>query len=167
MKRRIKLFITLVLALVFTCAAFSCKKNYEAGGQELSCTLYIDCRTILDNRDMLDPNKAELVPEDGIILDTVTCAFSEGDTVFDVLQRELRARGIHLESSFTPVYNSAYIEGINNIYEFDCGELSGWEYSVNGVFPNYGCSQYKLSDGDEIRWLFTCDLGKDVENAAH
>ena len=23
----------------------------------------------------------------------------------------------------TPIYNSHYVEGINNIYEFDCGEL--------------------------------------------
>lgn len=32
---------------------------------------------------------------------------------------------IHMESSFTPVYNSAYIEGIHNLYEFDVGKLSG------------------------------------------
>ena len=27
------------------------------------------------------------------------------------------------EFEVTPVYNSNYIEGINNLYEFDCGEL--------------------------------------------
>ena len=36
-----------------------------------------------------------------------------------------KANKIHMESSFTPVYNSAYIEGIHNLYEFDVGKLSG------------------------------------------
>ena len=48
------------------------------------------------------------------------------------------------------------------MYEFDAGELSGWMYRVNGVFPNKGCSAYTLSDGDVVEWLYTCDLGKDI-----
>jgi len=67
-----------------------------------------------------------------------------------------------MEFEDTPMYNSAYIESINNLYEFDVGELSGWVYEVNGWFPNYGCSRYQLLDGDVVRWLYTCDLGKDV-----
>jgi hypothetical protein len=35
-------------------------------------------------------------------------------------------------------------------------------YSVNGWFPNYGSSRYALKDGDEICWVYTCDLGQDV-----
>ena len=88
--------------------------------------------------------------------------FSEGDTVFDVLQRVCRAQGIHMESNWTPAYNSAYIEGIGNLYEFDCGNLSGWMYSVNGVWPDYGCSSCTLHDGDTVVWSYTCDLGRDV-----
>ena len=57
-----------------------------------------------------------------------------------------------MEFEDTPMYNSAYIEGINNLYEFDCGELSGWMYKVNGWFPNYGCSRYQLKEGDTIEW---------------
>lgn len=67
-----------------------------------------------------------------------------------------------MEFSNTPMYNSAYIEGINNLYEFDCGELSGWAYKVNQWFPNYGASRYLLKDGDVIEWLYTCDLGTDI-----
>ena len=67
--------------------------------------------------------------------------------MFNVLQREMRKAGIHMEFEDTPMYNSAYIEGINNLYEFDCGELSGWMYKVNGWFPNYGCSRYQLKGG--------------------
>ncbi len=67
-----------------------------------------------------------------------------------------------MEFEDTPIYNSAYIEGIANLYEFDCGELSGWMYKVNGWFPNYGCSRYQLKAGDKVEWVYTCDLGVDV-----
>ncbi len=67
-----------------------------------------------------------------------------------------------MEASWTPMYNSAYVEGIGNLYEFDCGSGSGWMYRVNWWYPNYGCSRYQLADGDYIEWRYTCDLGADV-----
>ena len=57
-----------------------------------------------------------------------------------------------------------YIEGIANLYEFSCGQLSGWEYCVNDVFPSVGCNSYDLHDGDTIKFLYTCDLGADIGN---
>ena len=84
---------------------------------------------------------------------------------FDVLQRVCRDNAIHMESNWTPVYNSAYVEGINNLYEFDVGSLSGWMYNVNGWYPNYGCSRYQLKDGDVVEWCYTCDLGYDLGSA--
>ena len=109
-----------------------------------------------------DPPKQGIVPADGTILSTTTVTFSEGESVFDVLQRVCRDNGIHMEYSWTPMYNSAYVEGIANLYEFDVGSLSGWMYKVNGWFPNYGCSRYQLKDGDTVCWVYTCDLGYDV-----
>ena len=58
--------------------------------------------------------------------------------------------------------DGAYVEGIHNLYEFDCGALSGWMYKVNGWYPNYGSSRYQLKDGDVVEWRFTCDLGNDI-----
>lgn len=127
-----------------------------------TCTLSVRCDTILDNLDWLDPEKVELVPEDGVIFPETEVTFYEGESVFNLLQRELRKAGIHMEFSDTPMYNSAYIEGISNLYEFDCGELSGWMYKVNDWFPNYGCSRYQLQEGDIVEWVYTCDLGIDV-----
>lgn len=128
----------------------------------LTCTISISCSTILNNMDNLTQGKEEFVPSDGWILPATTVEFSEGDSVHDVLQAVCKANGIHMESTYTPMYDSAYVEGINQLYEFDCGELSGWMYNVNGWFPNYGCSKYTVSDGDVINWVYTCDLGKDV-----
>lgn len=36
------------------------------------------------------------------------------------------------------------------------------DYSVNGWFPNYGCSRYQLKNGDVVEWCYTCDLGEDL-----
>lgn len=127
-----------------------------------TCTISISCAAILDHIDWLDAEKVELVPDDGWILQPTAVTFYEGESVFNVLQRTCKQNGIHMEFTNTPIYNSAYIEGINNLYEFDCGELSGWMYKVNDWFPNYGCSRYQLMDGDVICWVYTCDLGKDV-----
>ena len=142
-------------------------KPVEPGTEVISdeiATAYlsIDCKTILDNMDRFDLDKIDVLPIDGIILARTEIEFHPGESVFDILLRETRNRGIHMQSSFTPMYNSAYIEGINNLYEFDAGELSGWMYEVNGWFPNYGCSRYLVQPGDEIVWRYTCDLGRDV-----
>ena len=105
----------------------------------------------------------KITPSDGIILAPTEVTFYEGESVFDVIQRVCKEYNIHLEFSFTPIYNSAYIEGIHNLYEFDCGALSGWMYRVNGWYPNYGCSRYQLADGEVVEWRYTCnDLGKDI-----
>ena len=129
----------------------------------LYCTIEIRCDTILDNMGNLTEGKEGYVPESGTILGTSAVAFTEGETVFDVLQRVCDSTGIQLEYSWTPMYDSYYIEGINHLYEFDCGSESGWMYKVNGWFPNYGCSSYDLQDGDTIVWCYTCNgLGADV-----
>ncbi len=73
----------------------------------------------------------------------------------------MKKHKIHLEFTLVPLYNSHYIEGINNIYEFDCGELSGWMCRVNDQFLSYGSSCYLLQNGDLIEWLYSCDLGRD------
>lgn len=126
------------------------------------CTMSVRCDTILNNMSALNPEKTELIPKDGIIFPQQEVVFYEGESVFNLLKREMKKNKIHMEFVNTPIYNSAYIEGIANIYEYDCGELSGWMYKVNGWFPNYGCSRYKLKNGDVVEWLYTCDLGVDL-----
>jgi len=137
-------------------------EDVEIGDAEYTCTLSISCATILDNMELCNKEKRELVPEDGWILKPMTVTFYEGESVFNILQRTCKQQKIHMEFENTPIYNSAYIEGINNLYEFDVGNTSGWMYKVNGWFPNYGCSRYQLQNGDVIEWVYTCDLGKDV-----
>ncbi len=135
-------------------------------GTSHTCTFYISCSSILDNWDAWDAwdeevakAKKPLVPSDGVILPTTTVTFSEGESVFDVLQRVCRENKIHMDANWSSLYNTAYVKGINNLYEFDVGSGSGWTYCVNGWFPNYGCSRYELQDGDSVEWHYISDLG--------
>ena len=130
--------------------------------EENVVTMSISCAALLEHMDWLDPDKRELIPEDGWILEPVTVPLEEGDSVFDLLRRVTREYKIHMEYSQSPMYGSAYIEGIYNLYELDAGSGSGWMYSVNGWYPNYGCSGYALEPGDVVEWRYTCDTGEDI-----
>lgn len=125
-------------------------------------TLSISCASVLKKLDKLDSDKLDIIPKDGWILKPVTININKGESVFDVTKRVCIDRKIHMEFSMTPIYNSAYIEGIGNLYEFDCGSGSGWMYKIDDWFPNYGCSRYVLNGGETISWLYTTDIGKDI-----
>ena len=84
------------------------------------------------------------------------------ETVWDVLKRVFSKHSMSVDASDNNQYNTIYISSINGLGEFDNGKLSGWMYSVNGVWPDYGCSGYTLHDGDTVVWSYTCDLGRDV-----
>lgn len=128
----------------------------------LFCSLTVRCDTLLNNIEKVSPEKIPFIPESGIILPETELEFVEGETVFDVLEEELKKRGIHFEFSKVSMYDSCYIEGVGNLYEFDCGNLSGWLYRVNGQVLSVGCSQYQLKNGDKIEFLYTCNMGRDL-----
>jgi len=126
-----------------------------------TCTISISCKTLVGNDD-ISPVLKEYIPKDGYILEPTIVSFSEGETVFDVLCRICDSQNILIEYSMTPVYNTAYIEGIGNIYEFDGGKYSGWMYFVNDKKANVGVSASKLKNGDKIEFKYTCNLGNDL-----
>ncbi len=127
-------------------------------------TITIRSDTVLGHMDRLKPELQQYVSKDGVILQETEYVLRPGDTVFDILHRTVRHNRIQMEfqGADMNVYNSVYIQGINYLYEFSCGPLSGWMYRVNRVFPNYGVSKYELEDGDRIEFLYTCDLGRDL-----
>ncbi len=129
----------------------------------LVCTLSVSCESVLKNFEKLKENKKGIIPHDGFFLKEKKVEFAENETAFDVLHREMKNSGIHLEFVQTHMYNSAYIEGIGNLYEFDCGDYSGWLYKVNGVKPTYGCSQYRLQKGDRIEFYYSCNFLDDQD----
>lgn len=124
-------------------------------------TLTIRCDTAVNNGMHLESKWAGIVPASGCILDTTTFEINDGDTVFDVLCQARDKFKLHMQ--YKGAGSGIYVEGINNLYEFDGGRWSGWMYCVNDWYPNYGCGVYYLQPGDVIEWNYTCDLGLDLD----
>lgn len=160
-KRCVLLAAALMASLLLT-ACGGRQAVTEPDGENAVCTVSVSCEALLDRLDELDEGTAALVPEDGWLLASTEVAFAEGESAFDVLQRTCRELKIHLEFSEAPLYDSVYIEGIGNLYEAACGEMSGWLYQVNGQVPNCGCNQYQLQNGDAVTWTYSCDMLADL-----
>ena len=160
MKKYIFIILIAALLLLSACGA---EKTPE---KNLTCTISISCEELLkpENYEKLADEKKEFVPADGWIIPPTEVRFADGETAFDVTQEIIRENKIHMEFEEAPAYNSVYVEGINQLYEFDLGPTSGWMFSVDNNYPNYGCGTYKLKDGDTVKWTYTTDLGSDVGN---
>ena len=160
-KRHIKNFIAVLLlcaaTVAFVCLTdFRSADDYYSGGDVIkenavgTVTLSIRCDSVA--------GRAEHIPENGVVLDVSEFPIAEGDTVYTVLTDAAKKHKIQIENNGTSTL--AYISGINYLYEFDFGELSGWEYRVNGERPSVGASEYRPKDGDMIEWYYTLTLGK-------
>lgn len=129
-------------------------KSKDTKGGNGTCTISIKCTSVLKNMDKLSSGKAKYVPSNGIILSTSTIEFKEGENVYDILKRSCSAAGIPMSARSSSM--GIYVEGINGLFEFDCGGTSGWMYSVNGSTPNHSCSEHTVKNGDSIVWYYTC-----------
>ncbi len=137
---------------------FESRESYQAVKEKTdtvgSVTLSIRCDTLKKDK------KSEYIPEDCVILKATSFDIDADDTVYDVLLEASKRYGIQLDNRGSA--GNAYIAGIQYLYEFDYGELSGWMYQVNGAFPDVGCQSCHLKDGDKIEWLYTKNIGKDL-----
>ncbi len=124
-----------------------------------TCSLSVICSSVFEKEDKKDD--FDFLPENGIIYSKTDIAFQDGETVFDILERELASNGIEFDYSKLPFYDPVYIKGIANLYEFDGGPNSGWLYRVNGTKPNYPCSEYTVKHNDNIEIIYTCNYLKD------
>ena len=89
--------------------------------------------------------------EKGFYLSSVTGLDLTGNRIADGIWDFVKDRG-YLRS----------IPAGASLGEFDFGSGSGWMYSVNGVYKNYGFSDYYPQDGDTVRVQFTVILGEDL-----
>ena len=124
--------------------------DIENRPDENICYVTISCKTAVDSGKLSDIMQG-LLPADGMILDCYEVRYDDGASAFDVIAAAAKENKIHME--YKGGKSLPYIEGAENLYEFDCGPESGWMYKVNGWFPNYGCSRYQLKEGDTISVL--------------
>lgn len=113
-----------------------------------SVTLSIRCDTVA--------GQAEHIPANGVILPETTFPIAQGDTALSLLTEAARAHSIRMDMS------GGYVSGIQYLYEFDFGDLSGWIYQVNGQTAGVGADQYIPRDGDHITWHYSLDMGNDL-----
>jgi hypothetical protein len=86
------------------------------------------------------------------ILENGQVNFSEGDSVLDILIKAAQEAKLQLE--YSGAGGLAYVQGINDLYEFDEGPESGWVYTVNGEQINESAGSYTPEDGDIILWQY-------------
>ena len=77
-----------------------------------------------------------------------TFTFNEGATVYDALCALGLSVNAHGSSYGT------YVSAIGGLAEKQHGGTSGWMYSVNGTTPMTACSNYVLSNGDNVVWYY-------------
>ena len=77
-----------------------------------------------------------------------TFTFNEGATVYDALCALGLSVNAHGSSYGT------YVAAIGGLAEKQHGGTSGWMYSVNGATPMTACSNYVLSNGDNVVWYY-------------
>ncbi|MCH5186757.1 MAG: DUF4430 domain-containing protein [Oscillospiraceae bacterium] len=169
MKKNIALIAVLIIAAAALSYFFKIETTgrYYGGESPLwesgpSAVLSIECGAAADNRGELPPELRDerYVPADGYILAPTKLALAEGESAYDLLMKAARYYEISVDAqgSGENSLGTVYIRGINQLYEFSAGELSGWTYSVNGELPGVGCDELELSDGDEVRFIYTLDI---------
>lgn len=170
--------ILIIFAVVLMLAVFIGGSNFQSVDEyylihiddikEDSETVFVEisCADILNHLEDLDKNlnSPEYLPADGVILPPTEYVLRPGDTAFDLLLRCVRHNRIQMEYQGTDktAFGSVYIQSINYLYEFSCGPQSGWIFTVNGEIPDKGCSALELSDGDTVRWIYSCSLDEAI-----
>lgn len=132
--------------------------------KKLTCTLMVSCKTILNHLNELDPSMKSFIQTnhaDGILYHKQTIEFQDGETVFDVMKRELKSGHLQFDYQDTPAYHSIYIISIGGLGR--TLNQSGWMFRVNTAFPQISCSAVKLHNGDRVEWHYSCEKG-DLNN---
>lgn len=162
MKRYLKPIILIALIAVACVFALGGLFGNLGSDEEESdyCVLSVNCYNAHENA---AEEKKDIIPKDGIIYPEQRVKFNAGESVFDVLLREMKNNKIHIDFSKTPGYDTVYVKGIGNLYDGDCGEMSGWMYKVNGEFADRGCDKYTVSSGDKIEFIYTCDFTAEIK----
>ena len=163
-KRSIKNYVA-VLVLGCAAAAFVLTTEFKSADDYYSgqtvvksdpvgqVTMSISCEKALGHTSLS-------LPMDGVILAKTPFAIAQGDTVYTILTETAQTYGIRLDISGPQ--GMKYVTGVEHLYEYSCGDLSGWVYLVNGERASIGCDQYVLEDGDVIEWHYTLEMGADL-----
>ncbi len=134
----------------------------DVDGPAITTNITICCQTILDKTDSkgIATKDKSYIPLDGYILKNAEVSIPEGGNAFDQIIAASKLYKLPIESNS----KTKYLSIINYLGEFTYGDLSGWMFRVNGEWSGVGCGDVKLSEGDLVEWIYTCELGADIGN---
>ncbi|HHU21346.1 MAG TPA: DUF4430 domain-containing protein [Acholeplasma sp.] len=176
MKRRdLLLFAFLVLVvvgLIFGVKIESVDEYYLRNTENITedsevVYLQIECKVLINKTENIKQSLLDegIIPDDGIFLKEKTLVLRNKDTVMSILKRASRYYRFNLEGE--GLNGSYYIEGIYDLYEFDCGPLSGWLFYVNGERSGQSSDKVYLENGDKVVLKYSCDMGNDLLGDVH
>ncbi|SES66214.1 protein of unknown function [Oceanobacillus limi] len=95
----------------------------------------------------------------GVVLPPTTVLYQDGDTALDATRRITKEKGIQISVRGSGA--TAYVEGIDNLYEFDEGPLSGWLIRVDGILIDRSAGVYPIEPNQTIEWTYTTNYLED------
>lgn len=84
---------------------------------------------------------------------SLTVPIKDGDTALNVLLTGIGGQNVDYSGSGA----TAYVRGIENVYEFDYGQKSGWTVSLNGTRLTRSAGTITVKANDKIEWVYTED----------
>ena len=161
-KRIVSLFMALVMALSLV------PTGVWAAGEGESGSGLGSVRVIVENNTFTEPYAYEgddpVAPAwTGVIVD-MEVDITADTTMMSAIQTALATKGIEAVGA-----DDGYISKITkesegkSLGELDGGAGSGWMGTLNDWFTDRGFAEYGLVDGDEIRVMYTCNLGADID----
>ena len=128
-------------------------KNNSTKNKAKTISFTIQCKNIINKKDIWRSGLEEFIPKSGVYF-SGKVKYEADKSVYDYLKKICNSNDILLDAKYTPLYETYYVAGIGNLYEFDCGGQSGWKYSVNGKLPGVGCSRHFPQPGDVVVFFY-------------
>lgn len=93
----------------------------------------------------------------GILINHKKVSLSDGDSVYDILAREVGEENLETTGSGDTIYVAGIKHNGKWYREFDKGAKSGWLYTINGSTVSKSCGAVYPEAGDKIIWKYKVD----------
>ena len=93
-----------------------------------------------------------IAPNDGVILPATDVEISDGDTVYTLLDRVCKDKGITLD--VIEDGDGVFVNGIEGIVCFADGSSRAWDFTVNGRSTGRDSANSPIKGGDVIVWRY-------------
>ena len=123
--------------------------------KQITVSIEIECSSAVAKKSQIQNEGVKnSIPDDGIILKKTTYKVPENADVYTLLAKASADNNIPIKANT----NKTYVSSINNLAQMMLSQQSGWKYSVNGKVPSVAACDYKLTDGDTVKWFYVLSI---------